>query len=72
MNSVKEDVEKKNRMRCCPVCQSRAIGLISKNRSYCADCCVELTDKEGTIKIYALNREGTLMQKIYKGELCDV
>ncbi|WP_018305468.1 hypothetical protein [Desulfitobacterium hafniense] len=64
MKNIKKEKSGKNEgeVACCPVCQSRAVGYIAKERLYCADCCVEFSTKKGMLLVFALSWEGELRE----------
>lgn len=47
-------------MTCCPLCGSREIGRIGRQRYYCSECCHEWTGKFNQIKIYSIFPDGTV------------
>ena len=46
----------------CPVCHGRAIGILSKNHFFCADCCTEIRRINGEVKGFKMNLEGDSMK----------
>lgn len=64
MKSIKKEEARRieGEVACCPVCQSRAVGFIAKQRLYCADCCVEFSARKGMLIVFALSREGDLKE----------
>lgn len=46
----------------CPICGSREIGKISRERYFCGDCCNEWTMDKGEIAIYQIASDGSAVR----------
>jgi len=44
----------------CPICGSREIGKISRERYFCGECCNEWTVDNGEIAIYQIAMDGSV------------
>ncbi len=47
-------------MNSCPICGSREVGRIGRERYYCGECCHEWTKGGGEVKIYEVLSDGTI------------
>lgn len=51
----------------CPICGSREIGKISRERYFCGECCNEWTIDNGEIAIYQIAPDGSAVRLRSKG-----
>ncbi|AHF07978.1 hypothetical protein DESME_13790 [Desulfitobacterium metallireducens DSM 15288] len=51
----------------CPICGSREIGKISRERYFCGDCCNEWTVDKGEIAIYQIASDGSAVRLRSRG-----